>query len=138
MQRIVLDTNCLLQSLPAKSPYHGIWKLILDGEVSLCVNTEILEEYNEIISEKTTTEIGRNVVEAIVHLPTTVFQNTHVHFGLIEADIDDNKFVDCAIAADAKCIVSNDAHFRALDNINWPKVVVVNIKEFCRMLPYDY
>ena len=125
MQKIVLDTNCLLQALPLKSPYHRIWKLVLDGEISLCVNTEILEEYGEIISAKTNAEIGKNVVEAIVHLSTTVFQNTYVHFGLIEDDVDDNKFVDCAIAADAKCIVSNDSHFKVLDTISWPKVVVV-------------
>ena len=25
MRYIVLDTNCLLQSLPSKSPYHKIW-----------------------------------------------------------------------------------------------------------------
>lgn len=138
MQKIVLDTNCLLQALPLKSPYHRIWKLVLDGEISLCVNTEILEEYGEIISAKTNAEIGKNVVEAIVHLSTTVFQNTYVHFGLIEDDVDDNKFVDCAIAADAKCIVSNDSHFKVLDTISWPKVVVVNIKEFCKTLPYNY
>ena len=25
MRYIVLDTNCLLQALPSKSPYHKIW-----------------------------------------------------------------------------------------------------------------
>ena len=41
MRHIVLDTNCLLQSLPSKSPYHQIWNDILHGKISLCVNTEI-------------------------------------------------------------------------------------------------
>ena len=48
MQPIVLDTNCLLQILPSRSKYHAVWNNILDGSVSLCVNTEILEEYEEI------------------------------------------------------------------------------------------
>ncbi len=134
MQRIVLDTNCLLQSLPSKSSYHKIWKMILEGDICLCVNTDILNEYEEIISAKTSPEIGHNVVEAIAHLSTTIFQSTYVHFGLITEDNDDNKFVDCAIAADAKYIVSNDKHFRILETIDWPKVCVVNIKEYCETL----
>ena len=130
MRRIVLDTNCLLQSLPSKSPYHKIWTDILDGHIQLCVNTEVLNEYEEIISGKTTKEIAHNVVEAIARLSTTFFQDAYFHFGLITADTDDNKFVDCAIAADAEYIVTNDKHFEVLNSIPWPKLSVINIKEF--------
>ena len=37
----------------------------------------------------------------------TIRKDPHYTFALIEADKDDNKFVDCAIAANAKCIVLN-------------------------------
>ena len=50
MRRIVLDTNCLLQTLPAKSPYHKIWTEVLNGQISLCVNNEILDEYEEVLA----------------------------------------------------------------------------------------
>ena len=130
MRLIVLDTNCLLQSLPSRSPYHEIWTCILCGDISLCVNTEILNEYEEIISLKTTPAIARSVVETIARLPSTRFQETYIHFELIEHDMDDNKFVDCAVAANAEYIVSNDAHFKCLNYIPWPKVVVIGIKEF--------
>ncbi len=75
------------------------------------MNTEILNEYEEIISQKTNKEIAHNVVEAIARLHTTVYQEVYIHFGLIEKDVDDNKFVDCAVAADAEYIVTNDSHF---------------------------
>lgn len=78
--------------------------------------------------------IAHNVVEAIARLSTTCFQETYIHFGLIEVDKDDNKFVDCSIAADAKYIVSNDSHFDVLKTIEWPKVQVVNIEEYHREL----
>ena len=42
---VVLDTNCLVQSLPAKSPYHKIWEDFLQGKFMLCVSNEILNEY---------------------------------------------------------------------------------------------
>ena len=134
MRYIVLDTNCLLQALPTKSPYHKIWTDIFDGKISLCVNTDILEEYEEMIAEKSTPEIANNVVEAIVNLSTTTLQNTYVHFELLPADSDDNKFVDCAVASDAEYIVTNDKHFNPLKEIPWPKVEIIKITEFIKQL----
>ena len=100
----------------------------------MCVNTDILEEYEEILAQKTTPDIAHNVVEAIANLTTTVMQNTYVHFELLSTDIDDNKFVDCAIAAEAEYIVTNDKHFNPLRDIPWPKVAVINIEEFVKQL----
>jgi len=107
-----------------------MWIDILDGKISLCVNTEILEEYEEIISAKTNPEIGKSIVEAIARLSSTYYQEIYVHFGMIEEDVDDNKFVDCAIASDAEYIVTNDSHFSVLKDIAWPKVLVLSLKEY--------
>ena len=111
MKRIVLDTNCLLQALPSKSPYHKLWTDILKGKISLCVNTDVLEEYEEIIAQKTSPDIAHNVVEAIARLSTTTYQEVYLHFSLLIEDVDDNKFVDCAIASNAEFIVTNDRHW---------------------------
>ena len=94
---------------------------MLCGKISLCVNTEILNEYEEILAQKMTKEIAQNVVEAIARLNTTVYQEVYIHFGLITKDLDDNKFVDCAIASNAEYIVTNDSHFNVLKEIDWPK-----------------
>ena len=134
MRRIVLDTNCLLQSLPSKSPYHKIWTDVLLGKISLCVNTEILDEYEEILSQKTNSEVANNVVEAIARLHTTVYQEIYVHFGLIQDDEDDNKFADCAVASGAEFIVTNDKHYNILRRTPWPDIQVTNIKEFIKLL----
>ncbi len=134
MRYIVLDTNCLLQALPSRSPYHKIWTDVLEGKISLCVNTDILEEYEEILAQKTTPDIAHNVVEAIANLTTTTLQSTYVHFELLPADSDDNKFVDCAIAAEAEYIVTNDKHFNPLKQIPWPKVEIIKITEFIKQL----
>jgi putative PIN family toxin of toxin-antitoxin system len=134
MRYIVLDTNCLLQALPSNSPFHKIWTEVLEGRICLCVNTDILEEYEEILAIKTTPEIARNIVEAIANLSTTVFQNTYVHFELLPADSDDNKFVDCAVASDAEYIVTNDKHFNPLKTIPWPKVEIIKIVDFIKLI----
>ena len=50
------------------------------------------------------------------------------------ADPDDNKFVDCAVAADAEYIVTNDSHFNILKHTDWPKITIIAIKEFYETL----
>ena len=137
MRYIVLDTNCLLQALPTHSPYHKVWSDVLCGKISLCVSTDILEEYEEQLAEKSSAEVAHNVVEAISNLSTTCFMDSYYHFGLIMVDEDDNKFVDCAVACDAELIVTNDSHFDVLRDIPWPKVEVKNIIEFSRLIAND-
>ena len=102
----------------------------MDGEYELCVTTEILEEYEEIISRYTSATVGRMVVEAILRANNVQRIDAHFRFGLITADYDDNKFVDCAIVANAEFIVTNDAHFDVLAEIPFPRVVVRTIDEF--------
>ena len=66
MRKIVLDTNCLLMSLPRISPYRKIWDDFLKGKLTLCVTNEIIEEYLEIIEQKTNANIASNVVSVIL------------------------------------------------------------------------
>lgn len=51
-----------------------------------------------------------------------------------QSDVDDNKFVDCAIVSGALCIVSNDAHFKVLADIPFPKVTVFTLLDFMLIL----
>ena len=67
-------------------------------------------------------------------MSTTYFQDSYYHFGLITEDPDDNKFVDCAIAADAELIVTNDKHFDVLKTVAWPKLTIINLKEFADLM----
>ena len=45
-----------------------------------------------------------------------------------------NKFVDCAISANAHYIVTNDHHYDVLKDIDFPKVNVVNIQQFLSLI----
>ena len=134
MRHIVLDTNCLLMSLPKTSPYRIVWNHFLAGKYILCVSNEILEEYQEILSVKTTPSIASNVVSTILNCPNIRLITPYYRFGLIPSDVDDNKFVDCAITSGADYIVTNDAHYRILEQISFPKVGTLSIKEFCEFL----
>ena len=73
------------------------------------------------------------VIEIIKQAPNSFPVDAHFHWNLITQDPDDNKFVDCAIVANADFIVSEDRHFKELESVKFPKVIVVRLKEFARM-----
>ncbi len=131
---IVLDTNCLVQAISRRSHYYRVWKDFIEGRYVLCISSEILEEYEEIIGRLITPTIARIAVEAILKAPNTLRVDPRFHFHLIEKDPDDNKFVDCAIIAGADYIVSEDAHFRVLETIPFPAVTVIRLDEFMEEL----
>ena len=135
--RIVLDTNCLLVSISRYGEAYPVWRAFLDGRYTLCVSTEILEEYEEIIGRLTSQEIAKNIVDAILKRKNVLRIDPYFHWQLIADDPDDNKFVDCAFAANATYIVSNDAHFDVLHDIPFPKLLVLKLKEFLETLQKD-
>ncbi len=135
--RIVLDTNCLLASLSRRGAYFNVWKGLQQGKYTLCVSNEILEEYEEILTQSTNSVIASNVVQTLLNAPTVELIEPFYRFNLITNDPDDNKFVDCAIAGNATYIVSNDSHFDVLKQIDFPKLVVKRIQEFSTILEQE-
>lgn len=129
-RRIVLDTNCLLASLSRHSEYYPVWKGLQTGKYVLCLSNDILEEYEEIIGLKTSPEVARNVVALLLKSRYVEFVDAYFKWRLIEADHDDDKFVDCAFAANATFIVSDDKHFEVLEKIAFPKIAVLKLRQF--------
>ena len=135
MRYVVLDTNCLIQALPTKSRYHKIWLDFMAGNYCLCVSNEILTEYEEILSLHASPEVAHNVVEAIARHPKTLYRESYFRFHLLsDIDKDDDKFVDCAVTANADYIVSEDSHFSHLKKISFPRLNVLTLDEFNEML----
>ncbi len=134
MDKIVLDTNCLIMAISSKTEYHKIWNSFIAGNFVLCISNEILEEYEEVTSRNINSKVAGMVIYTILTRKNVIRLDPHFHFDLIKQDKDDNKFVDCAIVANAKCIVSEDRHFEILKSIEFPKVDVMGIDEFIKTL----
>ena len=132
--RLVLDTNSLIQCVSRRSRYHDLWLSFIDGRNQLCVTTEILNEYVEILQRETTENFASIMLEVILNNPNTLVINIFYKFNLITADPDDNKFIDCAIAAQAKYIVTEDHHYDALRDLEFPKVDIIGLDEAMRMI----
>ena len=136
MRYVVIDTNCLLRMIPIRSKYRQAWEAFLNGEYALCVSNEIISEYEEIFSEKVSPQFANNIITAILRNPCTRRYDPQYHFGLISQDADDNKFVDCAIIANADYIVSEDSHFKELNTIPFPQVRLLSLPQFMEDMGY--
>jgi uncharacterized protein len=77
-----------------------------------------------------TSVISENLLEMILKQPNVIKTETYFRWCLINKDYDDNKFVDVAIASNADFIITNDKHFKILQNISFPNVQVLNLDEF--------
>lgn len=127
--RLVLDTNSLIQCVSRRSRYHSLWLSFVDGRNCLCVTTEILNEYVEILQRETNETFALLMLEVILNNPHTLFINTFYKFNLITVDPDDNKFIDCAVAAQAKYIVTEDHHYDILREVEFPKVDIISLDD---------
>jgi putative PIN family toxin of toxin-antitoxin system len=130
MNPVVIDTNCLLQIIARKSPYRPIWDAFLSGRFALCVSNEILDEYQEVLGLQITPTIAENIVLLILNQKNVRLIDPHFRMGLITSDPDDNKFVDCAFAAGADYLVSEDSHFNVLRRTPFPQLNLVTLDEF--------
>jgi len=132
--RLVIDTNIFLVSVSRKSKTHWIIENFINKEFDLCISNDILSEYEEIMTRKLPESLKKHMIDILIFSSNTIKAVPYFKWNLIDLDKDDNKFVDCAIAANADYIVTNDAHFNILKKNDFPKVSVITIGELEKLL----
>ena len=88
----------------------------------------------EVLARNINPHVAQYVMSALLNRQNIYLTNVYFKFGLITTDPDDNKFVDCAIAANAHFIVTEDKHFEILKEIDFPQVDVIGIDAFVEQL----
>ena len=131
--RIVLDTNVVVSMIGRTSEHRWIFDKILASEFLLCISNEILLEYEEVLAARTRPEVASNFADFLTSFPSVEQVQVVHNWHLIQNDPDDDKFIDCAVAAKAFCIVSEDRHFRPYKNNLHPPLRVLNLAEFKEM-----
>jgi uncharacterized protein len=128
--RIVLDTNVFISIIGKTSLNRWLFDKIIEGRFILCISQEIMLEYEEVLARKTTSEIAQNVSQFLAAFPFVEKTEIFFNWTLVEKDPDDNKFIDCAVAAGAFCIVSNDRHLQPFKTLEFPPLRVLTLDEF--------
>ncbi len=116
--RVCLDTNVLLRLFNAATPFTVLRSAFLDGYPELVCSNEILLEWEEMATRL----FGRPYWNKVTHFLDVLIKlgggliqmESSFRFQVITADPEDNKFVDCAIAANADFVLTEDRHFAAL------------------------
>jgi uncharacterized protein len=128
--KIVLDTNVVVSMIGRTSPNRWIFDKILEGVFTLCISHDILFEYEEVLTNKTSADVAKNFTDFLITFPNVEQVQVYYHWNMVQNDPDDNKFIDCAVASKAFCIVSEDKHLRPFKNNEYPPIRVLTISEF--------
>lgn len=131
---VLLDTNVFLVTLSPYSKYAPIFDALIEGKFILVISNEILSEYAEIIGQRYDKETVNDIFNLLIHLENVIKQEVYFNWHFIEADKDDNKFVDCAIAVRADFLVTNDRHFNIFDKNHFPFINVVKADDFLEFI----
>ena len=102
----------------ARSPLAPLKDALVGGRQTAAISTGIWLEYEEVIVRYAGSgmwvritrifDLAHQLHGHVRHIEPSFF------FRLIAADQDDDKFADCAIAAEADFVVTQDAHFAVL------------------------
>ena len=116
--RVCLDTNVLVQAFSHNPAWRPLLNAMVQGRFEMVVSNEMMTEYQEVVTRQSGSARW-NLVESLLSRlfsehGTLLYIEPHFRFQVITADPDDNKFVDCAIAAQADFIVTDDEHFGKL------------------------
>lgn len=115
--RAVSDTDVLLVSISDRPPFHWIYEGLRKG---LYIGGEHRDRPWMRGGFRARDHLVSGARRALERNPFVLSVHRHYRWNLIEADADDNKFTDCAIAGDADCVVTNDKRFNGLRDTAFP------------------
>jgi len=115
---VCIDTNVLVGMFGRSAPWLPIRHALLSGRILWAVSNEILLEYEEIFIREMSAANAMTMLEFIELVDATRgvirYLSPTYRFHTIPADADDDKFADCAIAAHADYVITEDRDFRPL------------------------
>lgn len=132
--KIVMDTNCLISCIGKKSLYRNVFDAFLENKFILCVNNEIILEYEEAFSRFWGADVTNNIMGLFE--ASNNFEEVLVHYNwqLVKKDADDNKFIDTYIASKSNILISNDSSITSLKNNTFPPLNILTLQEFSNIL----
>ena len=115
---VVIDTNVLIQAADGSHPFARIMDGWVDGKFQWAVSTDILLEYEEVMTRMMGAARWKKFVRFMDLIDAAdgslLRIATFFQFLTVPNDRDDDKFADCAISVHADFIITQDRHFKPL------------------------
>jgi uncharacterized protein len=136
--KVVLDTNVVISAvlshdgIPAK-----IFEMLLSGNIQNYTTKEIVEEIKDVLERLKITKLVDNIQRRWIITnfeQSSICIKPSVNLTIIKNDPDDNKFLECAVSAQAKYIISGDTHLTDLKRYH--DILIVTPTEFFRIIKH--
>ncbi len=123
MIRTVIDTNVFVSSFRGGNPGRVV-DLWIQSKITLCLSIDILEEYRRVLAIVDLNRENSATLLAILDSGhSLVFTNRTPAIAAVEADPDDDKFIECSVALKAEYIVTGDKAVLAIGKYGNTKIV---------------
>ena len=125
MDRATADSNIWVSGLNWYGKPHELLNLARDGTIELAISDAILDEFSRILHDKLEWSDDRlNSMRAEVATFTKRVSSTET-LDVVKADPDDNRILECAVAAGSDVVVTGDAHLLQLGAYRGIKIMKV-------------
>jgi putative PIN family toxin of toxin-antitoxin system len=127
-ERIVFDTNVMISGLLWRGKAYQCLLLARSGVVQAVYCSEMMAELSEKLRD--TFGFSENRVRAVVHDVRRFAERVEISstLSVVEADPDDDKFIECAVVGGADAVVSGDRHL--LDMERYQNIPILSAAEF--------
>lgn len=130
--RVVLDTNTLVSALLFTGTASRLVSLWQSHRITILLSTPILQEYLRVLAYPKfrlgSQEIRRLVEDEVLPFIETVRPRRHL--ALVRRDPEDNKFLECAVAGRAICLVTGDQDLLELGS--YRGIAILTVGEFLK------
>lgn len=128
MKRVTADSNIWVSALIWGGKPLLLLELALQGEVQLVISPDILNESLRVLRDK----IGLDVddlqkAQDYIRRCTRLVEPTE-KLDVVQSDPDDNRVLECAVAADADTVVSGDLDLLRMGSFR--EIRILRVSEF--------
>jgi uncharacterized protein len=125
VDRATADSNIWVSGLNWYGKPHELLNLARDGKIELAISDAILDEFSRILHDKLEWSDDRlNSMHAEVATFTRRVSSAET-LDVVKADPNDNRILECAVAAGSDMIVTGDAHLLQLGAYRGIKIMKV-------------
>jgi uncharacterized protein len=132
VRRVTADTNVLVSGLMYRrgKPFQ-LLRMALEGEIRLTVSQSIIDETLDVLGRKfgiIAEELSE--YEAVIREAARTVQPA-VKLDVVKEDPDDNKILECAVAAGSEYIITGDKHLLRLGT--YDSIGIMNVSDFLKL-----
>jgi putative PIN family toxin of toxin-antitoxin system len=131
MIRVVVDTNVIVSALVFGGVPRGVLELAEAGQCQLFYSAAIQTEVCRVLAEKF--DWPQAMIDEVLQVVWGIGKVVapRITLNAVPADPDDNRILECAVAARAQVVVSGDRHL--LDLRDYRSIPIVTPRQFLEL-----